>query len=139
MQPISCSYLEYQKLILNKKFPQKLTLADITPVYKKEDSTKVKNYRPFSVLPTVSKVFKQLMQKQISEYINQFLSPFLCGYRKGFSTKTALVWLIEKWKHQLDKNGFAGAILMDTAKTFDTINYDLLIAKIHDMVLRKMF
>ena len=35
-------------------------------------------------------------EKQLSEYINKFLSPFLCGYRKGFSTQTASVWLIGK-------------------------------------------
>ena len=120
-----------QELILNKKFPQKLKLADIIPVYKKEDSTKVINYRPVSVLPTVSKIFEQWMQKQLSEYINQFLPLFLCGYRKGFSTQTASVWLIEKWKHQFDKNGFVGAVLMDLSKALDTINYDLLIAKLH--------
>ena len=91
----------------------------------------MKNYRPVSVLTTVSKIFERLMQKQISEYMNQFLSPFLCGNRKGFNTQTVLVWLIEKWKYQLDKNGFAGAILMDLSKTFDAINYDLLIAKLH--------
>ena len=52
------------------------------------------------------------MEKQISEYINQFQFPFLCGYRKGLSTQTTLVWLIEKGKYQLDKNGFADAVLM---------------------------
>ena len=71
------------------------------------------------------------MQKQMSEYINQFSSPFFCGYRKGFSTQTPLVCLIEKWKHQLDKNGSAGTVLMDLSKAFDTINYDLIIAKLH--------
>ena len=71
------------------------------------------------------------MLKQISEYINQFLSPFLCSYRKGFITQTDLVWLIEKWKHHLNKKGFAGAILVDLSKTFDATNYDLLIAKLH--------
>ena len=38
------------------------------------------------------------MQKEISEHINQFLSAFLFGYRKRFSSQTALAWLIEKWK-----------------------------------------
>ena len=71
------------------------------------------------------------MPKQISEYINQILSPFLCGYRKRLSTQTALVWLIEKWKHQLEKNGFTGIILTDLSKVFETINFDLLIAKLH--------
>ena len=104
--------IQNQELFLNKNFPPKLKLANITPVYKKEDSTKVKNQRPVSVLPTVSKIFERLMQKQISEYINQFQSPFLCGYRKGLSTQTALVWLIAKGKYQLNKNGFADAVLM---------------------------
>ena len=90
-------------------------------MHKKEDSTKAKNYRPVSVLHTVSNIFERLTQRQISEYINQFLSPFPCGYRKGFSTKTSLICLIEKWKHRLDKNGFTGAILMDLSKAFDTI------------------
>ena len=120
-----------QELILNEKVLQKLKLANLTAVYKKEESTKVKNSRPVSVLPTVSKIFELLMQKQISKYINHFLPPFLCGWRKGFSTQTTLVWLIEKWKHQLDKNGFLCVILMDLTKAFDAINYDLLTGKLH--------
>ena len=56
------------------------------------------------------------------------LSPFLC-YKNRFSTQIILIWLIEKWKHQLDKNDFVGAMLMDFSKAFDTINYRLLIVK----------
>ena len=33
-----------------KKFPNELKLADITPIFKKEESTMAKNYRPVSVL-----------------------------------------------------------------------------------------
>ena len=44
-----------------------------------DDPPKAKNYRPASVLPGVSKVFEGLMQKQISFYIDQFLSPYMCG------------------------------------------------------------
>ena len=57
--------------------------------------------------------------------------PFLCGYRKGFNTQTALLSLLEKWKSTLDKKGFAGAVLMDFSKAFDTINHELLIAKLN--------
>ena len=71
------------------------------------------------------------MHKQISEYVNQFLSLHLCGYRQGFNTEQALVSLLEKWKAILNKNGYAGAIVMDLSKAFDTINHDLLIAKVN--------
>ena len=60
-----------------------------------------------------------------------YLSPFLCGYRKGYNTQTALLSLIEKWKDTLDKKGYSDAILMDLSKAFDTINHELLIAKLH--------
>ena len=95
--------------------------ADLTPIFKKDDPTKAKNYRPVSVLPVVSKVSEGIMHKQISEYINQFLSPYLCGYRQSFSTQQALVYLIKKWKAILDKNGYPKAVLMDLSKAFDTI------------------
>ena len=42
-------------------FPNKLKLADITPVYKTKDSTPVENYGPVSVLPSVSKIFERIM------------------------------------------------------------------------------
>ena len=120
-----------QEILLNKIFLENLKLVDVPPIFKKKDKTFVENYRPVSVLPTVSKIFERIMQKQISDYIGKFLSPFLCGYRKGFSTQYALLTLIERWKFCLDKQGFAGALLMDLSKAFDTINHELLIAKLH--------
>ena len=39
--------------------------------------------------------------------------------------------MIGRWKLSLDKCGFAGGILMDLSKAVDTINHQLLIAKLH--------
>ena len=112
-------------------FPTNLKLADISPVYKKEDRTLEKNYRPVSVLPTSSKIFERLMQQQINSFMDKYLSPLLCGYRKGFNPQTALTAFVEKWKKMLDKKGFASAMLMDLSKAFDTIDHSLVIAKLH--------
>ena len=118
------------EIILGRKFSSQLKLADITPLHKKLETIKKENYRLVSLLPVVSKLFERLMQKQMIAYIEKFLSPYLCGYRKGFNSQYALLAMIEKWKECLDKNGFAGAILMDLSKAFDTINHELLIAKL---------
>ena len=67
---------------------------------------------------------------QVSSYVDQFFSAFMCGYRKGFSTQQALLWLIERWKNTLNQNRYGGGILIDLSKVFDTINHDLLIAKL---------
>ena len=116
--------------IANGDFPDELKLADVTPTFKKGDPTSVENYRPVSVLPAVSKIYERIIQSQILEYMDNYLSPYLCGYRKGYSTQHALITLIERWKKALDKNGYAGAMLMDLSKAFDTINHELLIAKL---------
>ena len=50
-------------------FAGKLKLADITATFKGVDATYVKNYRPISVLPVVSKIFERIIQKQISSYL----------------------------------------------------------------------
>ena len=42
------------------------------------------------------------MDRQIIKYITPFLSNLLCGFRKGFNTQHALIWMLEKWKVNLD-------------------------------------
>ena len=105
-------------------------MTDIKPVFKKKSPLDKTNYRPVNFLPPVSKIYEKLLQKQINNYIENNLSPYLFGYRKGYSTQHALICLIEKWKNILDEKGFCGAVLMDLSKAFDAINHDLLIAKL---------
>ena len=63
----------------------------MTPVFKYEDASLLKNYRRVRSLPVVSKIYEIIMQKQILEYIDKDLFPHLCGYRKGYSMQTALI------------------------------------------------
>ena len=52
-------------------------------------------------------------------------------YRKGYSAQHALLSLLEKWRIALDNKEYAGAVLMDLSKAFDSLNHDLLLAKLH--------
>ena len=81
-------------ILFNKYFPINLKLADASPIFRNKDKTFVENYRPVSVLTTVSKIFERIMHKQISDYIGKLLSPFLCGYRKMeiLPRKTRFCW-----------------------------------------------
>ena len=85
-----------KEIITQQSFPNNLKLADVTTVFKKEDASLLKNFRPVSVLPVVSKIYKRIMQNQILEYIDKHLSPHLCGYKKGYSTQMALISMLEK-------------------------------------------
>ena len=53
-------------------FDDGLKYANITPIYKSDDATDKKNYRPISVLPVVSKIFEKIMLNQTSFYTDKF-------------------------------------------------------------------
>ena len=111
-------------------FPNALKLADVTPAHKKEERIMKGNYRPVSILPPVSKIFERNIFDQLSSYIDKYLSPFLFGFRKGYSTQHCLSVMISKWKNAMDTGKLAGAILTDLSKAFDCLNHELLIAKL---------
>ena len=52
------------------------------------------------------------------------------GFRKNHSTQHCLMSMLEMWKNTLDKGGYVSAIFMDLSKAFDTLNHNLLIAKL---------
>ena len=46
-------------------------------------------------------------------------------------TQHSMVTMLEKWKKALDKKEYIGVLFMDLSKAFDTINHDLVLAKLH--------
>ena len=127
----------FNNSVEHSSFPDELKLADVSSLFKKDVKTFKGNYRPISVLPTVSKVFERFMGTQISTYMSQYLSCLLCGFRKGYNAQHALIRTIEKWRTYLYKGGKVGAIFMDLSKAFDCIRHDLLIAKLHAYVFSR--
>ena len=120
----------FNNSILKCIFPNPLKMADITPVYKKDGRMIKSNYRPVSILPSISKIFEKIMYNQIWVHMEKHLSIYLCGFRKGYSTEHCLILMLEKWKKALDKCQIAGALLTDLSKAFDCLNHELLLAKL---------
>ena len=56
-------------------FSDNLKSADISPIFKKEDSFKKENYRPVSILPHLSKVFERILYKKIDTFMAAKFSP----------------------------------------------------------------
>ena len=112
-------------------FPTDLKYANVAPIFKKNDSTSKENYRPISILPSVSKIFERILFQQISSYVSSILSPFLCGFRKGYNAQHALLRLKNKLNICLDKKEKIGLFMMDLSKAFDCIPHELMIAKLH--------
>ena len=89
----------HSSLITTSKVRFFLKLVSKTPVFKKEDTNLKDNYRPVSILPYISKIFKQCMFQQL--YIYNFMVPFLsksqCIFREQDNSPYLLLAMTKKW------------------------------------------
>ena len=94
---IVCGHLTniYNNSKRENKYPQSLKVADVTSIHKREERTLMQNYRPVSLIPTVSKLSERNMYNQILAYNNKFLSQYLLGYRTRHSTEQCLIVMLK--------------------------------------------
>ena len=112
-------------LILNMCFTS--GMFEICPIFKKGDAMNVCNYRPVSILPIVSKIYEKEMVRQLENYFEDILSPYISGFRKTHSCETVLIRMVEHIKKSLDHGKIVCALLMDPSKAFDCISHKLFI------------
>ena len=109
------------RMIQECEFPNPLKYARVTPIYKKKDPLDCQNYRPVSILPTVSKNFERSLEEQLSQYFENLFNPYLSAFRKGYSCQSVLLSICEEWRSALDRGDHVAAILMDLSKAFDCL------------------
>ena len=125
------SYTSRSSAIKSSGFLSSWKLADVTPVHKKGRKDMKENFRPVSILPTLSKIFEKCMFAQMSTFFDNIFSNQQCGFRKGYSTQHCLLVMLETWKRSVDKGKVFGALLRDLSKAFDCLDHELLTAKLN--------
>ena len=122
----------FNKSLHSGTFPFLWKKACVTPIYKnKGSSSDPTNYRPISLLPTLSKILEKIVFNKIYNHLseNNLLTEKQSGYRPGHSTHIQLLYLTHQMYSALNDNKNFTAIFLDISKYFDKIWHDGLIEK----------
>ena len=115
--------------------PDQCKIAKLKPLYKKGKKTDLKNYRPISLLPVISKILEKVIHDQTMDFVTKenISYKFQSGFRKFHSTYSCLSYLQHKVSKGFDSDLLTGMILIDLQKAFDTIDHKILIEKMKCM------
>ena len=113
-------------------FPSRWKIAKVTPIFKDGERDDVKNFRPISVLPVMSKIIEKHVHKHVYTYMsrNSLLYSKQSGFRCHHSTETALIKIIDQLLFELDNNRVTGMVTVDYQKAFDMLDHSLLLLKL---------
>ena len=110
--------------------PDKWKKANIIPVHKKGSKLQATNYRPISLLPTLSKVLERCIYNKIIDLIIPKIAKQQHGFLKNRSTTSQLLSIFSKINNILDKGDQADIIYFDLSKAFDSVPHHLLLHKL---------
>ena len=109
-----------------------MKLSDVFPLFRSKSCTESTNYRPISLLLTISKVLEKVVYKRVYSFLDQTSQIFVSqyGFRSKHSCENAIQELLgnifkgqENGKHTL-------AVFLDFSKAFDTISHSVLFEKL---------
>ena len=109
------------KIITSAYVPVDWKLAELCPIFKKDDVLDKTKYRPVSIFVLLDKIFEKCLNHQLTEHFSVILSPFLSAYRKDYNCEAVLLRLTEDWRMDLDKKKTVGIVSLDLSKAFDLI------------------
>ena len=119
-------------------FPEVLKVAKVIPVYKSGSRHNPTNYRPISLLSCFAKIFEKLLYKRLDIFIrtHSIIAPTQYGFRSGLSTMHAVTDVLTLVYDNIHEKKFSGLIFLDIQKAFDTVDHNILIAKLEHYGIR---
>nr|CAH7737089.1 unnamed protein product [Callosobruchus chinensis] len=122
----------YNESIRTSKFPSDWKRAFVLPLPKVSLPQNESELRPISLLCVLSKIFEKAIYEQVIRFLerNNLIPEYQSGFRKGLSTTTAMLNVLDDILQASDREKTTALVLLDFTKAFDTVNHKLLIAKL---------
>lgn len=106
-------------------FPDKLKIAQVIPLNKRDDPSPFVNYRPISLLTNFSKLFERVMLKNMTYSIVANLV-----FGKTHSSSHASFHLINKISSALDGHEITAAGFLHLSRAFNKTDQQILFGKL---------
>jgi len=113
-------------------FPSKLKTSRTVPIFKAGSPLLCDNYRPISLLSTLSKLLEKIVCKQLVSHLdsNNLLYAHQYGFQHGKSTEQNLLQLTNYLNNALNDKKYAIGIFLDLKKAFDVCSHSILLRKL---------
>ena len=117
----------FNQWVDTSEFPE----AEVVSLYNKYDNLNIKNYRPASIISSMSKVLEKIILHQMSQFMREILDLRIVAYRRGYSCQDVLLKISDDWKRALEKRRHVGAVFFDLIKAFDCLlPHQLIVTKL---------
>ena len=119
-------------------FPELMKNALIVPLYKAKSRELVTNYRPISLLLTISKLMEKIVYKQVYDYLNQTgqIYDSQYGFRSAHSCEHAIGELLGSIVKNIQLGKDTVTLMLDLSKAFDTLQHSVVYKKLERYGLR---
>ena len=128
----------FNQSIQTGRFPTAMKWADITPLYKSKNKYETTNYRPISLLLTISKILEKAVYSRTYNFLeqNQILYKSQYGFRSQHSCQDARSELVGKILKNMEEQKYTIAVFIDLSKAFDTLEHEVLFDKLYRYGIR---
>ncbi|KAJ1519796.1 hypothetical protein ONE63_005049 [Megalurothrips usitatus] len=118
-------------------YPDLWKIASVTPIPKMAGACDAKNFRPISILCTLSKLLEKIVHAQLVSYLisHNLFDPLQSGFRSGHSTTTALLKVIGDVRESAGRRKLSLLILFDFSNAFPSVHHELLLTKLQNLGL----
>ena len=109
-----------------------MKIAEVIPLYKNKEMDAIINYRPISLLITMSKVLEKIVYKRTYSYLekNNILYNSQYGFRTNHNCEQAIMELTSKILHAKERGEQSVGVFLNLSKAFDTLNHTVLLSKL---------